>query len=105
MSLEESQYNERLWKIVDAYTEDRLKKLREEATELADAIAIHDGYAAPMDDDRMRHHIVDEMVDVQIMIDQVRRRYKVGDDEWNLYRDFKLQRQAIRMARKNGQTD
>lgn len=108
MNYEDKNYNDSLWRIVNFYPEDRLQKLCEEAGELASVLEVmtmdNEGEDEAMNDDRTRHNLVDEMVDVQIMIDQVRRRFKIGDDEWNLYRDFKLRRQDFRMAR-SGQSN
>lgn len=99
MNSEERRYNRLLWVIVDHYPDDRLEKLREETEELFTAIDGAGREDDAMNDDRQRDQIVNEMVDVQIMIDQVRRRFNIGQAEWDLYKNFKIHRQLMRIDR------
>lgn len=107
MTGDEKYYNQAMWTLVNRYSEDRLSKLKEETLELVNALEEgeeqNDIEDYVMRNDRIRDKIVNEMVDVQIMIDQVRRRFKIGYDEWDMYINFKLRRQRMRMEREDAE--
>lgn len=104
--------DQRLDKCADFYEQNgsrRLEKLMEEAEELYAEISEQleriknqpGNNLSPLDagNEKSRDKIISEMVDVEITLQSCRRAYDIEDDEWEVYRNFKINRQMVRLAR------
>lgn len=75
----------------------QLKHLQGEMFELTEAVI---NYENEMTKDNI-NHIIEELADVQVMIDQLKTYYKVNDVDLNKEMEYKVNRQIIRIAGEN----
>lgn len=94
---------ELLEKILDYFgIENQLKKLNEESVELLEAgvmlnVANEIDNIPIINKKGFRKHVIEEIVDVQIVLDQIKKAYDVSFDEENEIRKFKLNRTSQRI--------
>ena len=75
----------------------QLKHLQGEMFELIEAVI---NYEKEMTKDNISH-IIEELADVQVMIDQLKTYYKVNDVDLNKEMEYKVNRQISRIAGEN----
>lgn len=73
----------------------QLRKTQEELHELDEAIRDH--LATPTT--KTRESVVEELVDCELMLEQIKYLLGAIDDEISLYREFKIRRQFKRIGR------
>ncbi len=73
----------------------QLRKTQEELHELDEAIRDH--LATPTS--KTRESVVEELIDCEIMLEQIKHLLGVGDTELKIYREFKILRQFNRIDR------
>lgn len=82
--------------IADHYgTEAQLVKLAEECAELAQAALKYRADVTAIN----RDHIIEEIADVGILVDQIKHRLNIGHEETDAVRDYKPRRQMERIYR------
>lgn len=76
----------------------QLRKTQEELHELDEAIRDH--LATPTV--KTREKVVEEVIDCEVMLEQVKHLMRLAEEELNIYREFKIRRQLNRIDRSEG---
>mgnify|MGYP002521256241 CR=1 FL=1 len=79
--------------------EDDIEKMREECSELYEALSLTRS-ANLITDDKPRAEVLGEMADVWIMIKRLLRSMKVSSKEFSIYTTYKIDRQLDRIERR-----
>ena len=72
----------------------QLGKTQEELRELNTAILKHLAGQTP----KTREAVIEEVIDCEVLFEQLKYLLSVGDREANLYKDFKINRQLVRIG-------